>query len=277
MPNMPVKTRKTIEPVIEPLEDEEFEPLEETTPPFEEEDTITFKRSHFYSVLSVLTFFAGILVGYMIWGTGLLSRLGISSNGAAQAEGPVVEAPVTAEPEYKRYDVPSEGFYSRGPADAPITIVEFSDYQCPFCRKWHDEVSQDLFAAYPGKIRLVFRNLPLTSIHPDAFSAAEAAMCAGEQDAYWDFHDKLFGGELLGTNVYLQYARDLDLEVTSFEACLNSRKYQAEIQADSDFALNLGVRSTPTFFINGLAIVGAQPLEVFKQVIDKELAGEIPK
>jgi len=278
MPNMPVKTRKTIEPVIEPIEeDEEFEPVEETIPPFEEEDTITFKRSHFYSALSVLTFFAGILVGYMTWGNGLLSRLRINSNGAAQAQGPVVEAPVTAEPEYKRYDVPSEGFYARGPADAPITIVEFSDYQCPFCRRWHDEVSQDLFAAYPGQIRLVFRNLPLTSIHPDAFSAAEAALCAGEQDAYWDFHDRLFGGELLGTNVYLQYARDLNLEVTSFEACLNSRKYQDEVQADSDFALNLGVRSSPTFFINGLAIVGAQPLDVFKQVIDQELAGEIPK
>jgi predicted DsbA family dithiol-disulfide isomerase len=77
--------------------------------------------------------------------------------------------------------------------------------------------------------------------------------------------------------VYLQYARDLSLELTSFEACLNSRKYQDEVQADSDFALNLGVRSTPTFFINGLAVVGAQPLDVFKQVIDKELAGEIPK
>ena len=123
----------------------------------------------------------------------------------------------------------------------------------------------------------MFRNLPLTSIHPDAFSAAEAALCAGEQDAYWEFHDRLFGGELLGTAVYLQYARDLSLELTSFEACLNSRKYQDEVQADSDFALNLGVRSTPTFFINGLAVVGAQPLDVFKQVIDKELAGEIPK
>jgi protein-disulfide isomerase len=280
MPTMPVKSRKTTEPVIEPIEpieEEDPEAGEEDTPPFEEEETITFKRSHFYSALSVLTFFAGILVGYIIWGTGLLSGLSINSNGAAQAAGPVVEAPVTPQQNYIRYDVPTQGFYSRGPADAAITIVEFSDYQCPFCRRWHDEVSKDLFAAYPGQIRLVFRNLPLTSIHPDAFSAAEAALCAGEQDAYWDFHDRLFGGDLLGTNVYLQYARDLSLEVTSFEACLNSRKYQDEVQADSDFALNLGVRSTPTFFINGLAVVGAQPLDVFKQVIDKELAGEIPK
>jgi protein-disulfide isomerase len=285
MPGMPVKSRKKSEPVIEPIEDDEpegvieeddSEPVEEETPPFEEE-TITFKRSHFYSALSVLTFFAGILVGYIIWGTGLLSGLGLNSSEAAQIADPVVEAPVTPQTNYIRYDVPTEGFYARGPSEAPITIVEFSDYQCPFCRRWHDQVSQDLFAAYPGKIRLVFRNLPLTSIHPDAFSAAEAAMCAGEQDAYWEFHDRLFGGELLGTQVYLQYARDLGLDLTPFEACLNDRKYQAEVQADSDFALNLGVRSTPTFFINGLAIVGAQPLDVFKQVIDKELAGEIPK
>jgi protein-disulfide isomerase len=277
MPNMPAKSRKTIEPVIEPIEDEDPEPVEETISPFEEEDTITFKRSHFYSALSVLTFFAGILVGYILWGTGLLQGLGSNSMNASQAGGPVVEAPVTAEPQYIRYDVPTEGHYSRGPADAPITIVEFSDYQCPFCRKWHAEVSKDLFEAYPGKLRLVYRNLPLTSIHPDAFSAAEAAMCAGEQGVYWDYHDKLFGGELLGTGVYLQYAKDLSLDMTSFEACINDQKYQAEIQADSDFAVNMGVRSTPTFFINGLAIVGAQPLDVFKQVIDKELAGEIPK
>lgn len=277
MPPMPAKSRKLIEPVIEPVEDEDLESFEETFPTVDEEDTITFKRSHFYSVLSVLTFAAGILIGYLIWGTGLLQRLGVSSQTASQVSGPVVGAPVTAEPQYMRYDIPTEGSYSRGPSDAPITIVEFSDYQCPFCRRWHAEVSQALFAAYPGQIRLVYRNLPLTSIHPDAFSAAEAAMCAGEQNVYWDYHDKLFGGELLGNGVYLQYAKDLSLDLPTFEACLNDRKYQADIQSDSDFALNLGVRSTPTFFINGLAIVGAQPLDIFKQVIDKELAGEIPK
>ena len=275
MPNMPAKSRKSIEPVSEPLEDEDFDSVEETSAPFEEE-TITFKRSHFYSALSVLTFIAGILVGYIVWGTGLLQRAGVNSSTASQAQGPMVEAPVTAAPEYIRYDIPTEGFYSRGPADAPITIVEFSDYQCPFCRRWHDEVSQELFATYPDQIRLVYRNLPLTSIHPDAFSAAEAAMCAGDQNVYWDYHDKLFGGEILGTDVYLQYARDLSLDLTAFETCITERKYQAEIQADSDFAVNLGVRSTPTFFVNGLAIVGAQPLDVFRQVIDKELAGEIP-
>jgi protein-disulfide isomerase len=271
--------RTTInEPVIEPVIESDFE--EESGQPMEE-DTVTFKRSHFYSVLTVLAFAAGILLGYVVWGmnpTETPVPAAQSPQTAAQAGGPVVEAPIpTTEPEYIRYDVKSEGSYAIGPEDAPITIIEFSDYQCPFCRRWHQEVYQPLLAAYPGKIRLVYRHLPLTSIHPDAFPAAEAVMCAGEQNAYWQYHEKLFASELLGTEVYKQYAQDLGLDMKTFEACINDHKYQQAIQADSDFAVNLGVRSTPTFFINGLAIVGAQPLEVFKQVIDKELAGEIPK
>lgn len=227
--------------------------------------------------LSVLTFATGILVGYVIWGTDLLSELRPGSQTAAQPNGPVSGAPIaTQEPQYIRYDIPTEGSYALGPDDAPITIVEFSDYQCPFCKRWHEEVYEPLLAAYPGKIRFVYRHLPLTSIHPDAFSAAEAAMCAGEQDAYWQFHEKLFDGDLLGSGAYTQYAQDLDLDAASFETCLTEHTYQEAVQADSDFALDLGVSSTPTFFINGLAIVGAQPLDVFQQVIDKELAGEIP-
>jgi protein-disulfide isomerase len=200
-----------------------------------------------------------------------------SAQAGVPTTGQVVEAPVTPQPQYTRYDIPTENSYAIGPADAPITIVEFSDFECPFCRRWHAEVYKPLLAAYPGKIRLVYRNLPLTSIHPDALAAAEAAMCAGEQDVYWKFHDKLFSSESLGNSVFVQYAQDLGLNMSTFESCLSNHKYQKAIEADSDFAINLGIRSTPTFFINGLAIVGAQPLDVFKQVIDKELAGEIPK
>ena len=276
---MPTKrTKKNNESVIEPVIESEFddEPV-----PTVDEDTVTFKRSHFYSVLTVLAFAAGVLLGYVVWGMDLTENVAAAAQSpqtAAQARGPVAEAPVaTSEPEYVRYDVPSDGYYATGPEDAPITIIEFSDYQCPFCRRWHQEVYQPLLAAYPGKIKLVYRHLPLTSIHPDAFPAAEAAMCAGEQNAYWQYHEKLFASELLGTEVYKQYAQELGLDMTTFEACITDHKYQQAIQEDSDFAVNLGVRSTPTFFVNGLAIVGAQPLEVFKQVIDKELAGEIPK
>jgi protein-disulfide isomerase len=281
MPNMPNRKKKIIEPAIEPIEELPFidQPIEQTGIESEPrgEETFTFKRSHFYAVVTVFAFAAGILLGYVMWGFQPAGGQANAAQTAAQPSGPVVDAPATQAPQFKRYDIPSEGFPAIGPADAPITIVEFSDYQCPFCRRWHQEVYEPLLAAYPGKIKLVYRNLPLTSIHPDAFGAAEAAMCAGEQDAYWPFHEKLFSSETLGSQVYTQYARELSLDIDKFQTCLTDQKYRAAIQADSDFAVNLGVSSTPTFFINGLAIVGAQPLDVFKQVIDKELAGEIPQ
>ena len=273
MPFMPTKSTRAKKVVEEPVIEPEF--LDEPIQP--EEETITFKRSHFFSALAVLSFFVGLFLGYVIWGTGFLWGDVKTSQTAAQAEGPVTEAPATQQPKVTRYDIPSDGFYALGPADAPITIVEFSDYQCPYCRRWHDEVYQPLLAAYPGKIKLVYRNLPLTTIHPDSLSAAEAAMCAGEQNAYWTFHEKLFSSDALGNSVYVQYAQELGLDMNSFQACIDEHKYQKDIQADSDFAINLGISSTPTFFINGLAVVGAQPLGVFQQVIDKELAGEIPK
>jgi protein-disulfide isomerase len=269
---MPTRTKKITEPIIEEPEIME-EPVEVESQ--QEPDTFTFKRSHFYAAVTVLAFAVGLLLGYVVWGFDPSG--GRTSQTASQPSGPIAEAPVTQEAKFTRYDVPSTGFYSIGPKDAPITIVEFSDYECPFCRRWHQEVYGPLLAAYPGKIKLVYRNLPLTSIHPDALAAAEAAMCAGEQDAYWPYHEKLFGSDSLGSQTYTQYAQELSLNVDKFQACLTDHKYKAAIEKDSDFAVNLGVRSTPTFFINGLAVVGAQPLDVFKQVIDKELAGEIPK
>ena len=124
---MPTKSTKTKPVVEEPV----IEPEQIETPAIQEE-TVTFKRSHFYSILTILAFATGILLGYVVWGFDTAAAQ-VSETGA-QAQGPVVEAPVTQEPQFTRYDVPSEGFPSIGPADAPITIVEFSDYQCPFCR-----------------------------------------------------------------------------------------------------------------------------------------------
>jgi protein-disulfide isomerase len=253
--------------------------MDENLKPAKQEETVTFKLSHFYSILVVLAFAVGLLVGYMAWGrnSGVAAQPVPQVVAAATPGGPVVEAPVTQQSQYTRYDVPTEGFPSLGPADAPITIVEFSDFECPFCRRFQQETYNDLLNAYPGKIRFVYRNLPLTSIHPDAFPAAVAAMCANDQNAFFPYHDKLFSTDKLGQEVYIQYAKDLALDVTAFTECLGSDKHNAAIQADADFAVKMGVNSTPTFFINGLAVVGAQPLDVFKQVIDKELAGEIPQ
>ncbi len=242
------------------------------------EDTITFKVSHFYSVLVVLAFAVGILTGYVVWGRSSIQAQTVTNNQPA-AQGPIAQAPVaTQPPQFTRYDIPAEGFPGIGPEDAPIVIVEFSDFQCPFCKRFYDETYQQLLATYPGKIRFVYRHLPLTSIHPEAFPSAEASMCANEQNTFWEYHDNIFENQdRLGKDLYMQIASDLKLNSAAFEDCLNAEKYRNLVQQDSDFALNLGVQSTPTFFINGLALVGAQPLSAFTQLIDRELAGEIPK
>ena len=130
----------------------------------------------------------------------------------------------------------------------------------PTAAQWEQQTYQPLLAAYPGKIRIVYRDFPLTSIHPNAMPAAEAAQCANEQGKFWPFHDKLFSSENLSDDVYKQYAQELQLDMTKFNACLTNHTYAKAIQADSDFAVNLGINSTPTFFVNGLAIIGAQPL-----------------
>jgi protein-disulfide isomerase len=249
--------------------------MNENFPPPQKEETITFKRSHFYSLLVVLAFAVGLLTGYMAWGRGTTSA--VAQQPAAQG-GPLAEVPVATQPaQYKRYDIPIDGYPSFGPDNAPITIVEFSDFQCPYCRRFHQDTYKALLDAYPNKIRFVYRNLPLVSLHPEAFPAAVASRCANEQNAFWPYYEKIFSGEDMGQAVYIKYATDLGLDVTAFQSCLASDRNNAFIQADSDFAVSMGVQSTPTFFINGLAVIGAQPLEVFKQVIDKELAGEIPK
>ncbi len=222
-----------------------------------------------------LAFGLGLLGGYLYWGRGPGAAPAIAqavkATAAAQAQDADQSQKVT------RYDVPVDDDPILGPKDAPITIIEFSDYECPYCRKWHSETFALLMQTYPGKIRFVYRDFPLTSIHPNAQAAAEAADCAGEQGKYWEFSEKLFGGQSLSPQVYSQYASDLGLDTNAFEACVTSSRYQAEVTADLEWAANLGVRSTPTFFINGLPVVGAQPYDLFKQVIDKELAGEFPK
>ncbi len=274
---MPTKTQKTItEP--KPRKPSAALVIEEKNEMPDADDFVTFKRSHFYSALVVLAFGVGLLLGYVLWARGgaVTAVAPAQAQTANQPSGPVVEAPVTEQPQYVRYDIPTEGFPSRGPENAPITIVEFSDFECPFCRRFFEETYVPLLEAYPGQIRFVYRNLPLTSIHPNAMSAAAASLCANDQDAYWEYHDLLFSSDMFGRDVYIQYATDLGLDVEEFTACLESGRHEEFIQQDMEFALNLGVQSTPTFFINGLAIVGAQPLSSFQQLIDLELAGEIP-
>jgi protein-disulfide isomerase len=220
-----------------------------------------YRRWYLYAVLIPVAFALGIGSGYWLWG-----RQAVQSAQSEAQPGAV-----------KRYDVPEDNDPAIGPKNAAITIIEFSDYECPFCRRWYNDVFLKLREEYPDKVRVVYRDFPLFSLHPDAEPAAEAANCANEQGAYWEYHNKLFSSTELGQSTYLRYASELGLDADKFKACLDSRRYANEIKADYDYASNLGVQSTPTFFLNGIPIVGAQPYEVFKQVIEKELAGEIPK
>ena len=271
------------------------EETETPTPEGEEpeglpEETVTFKRSNLYTMLIVmyavlvpLVLAAGLGAGYLIWG----QEPGSTASNAAQPQPDdaqqAAQAPVQAEtgapevpPEITRYDVSIDDDPILGPDDASITIIEFSDYECPYCRRWHQEVLPQLIEEYPDQVRLVYRDFPLTSIHANAVPAAVAANCAGEQDGYWEFNKLLFNSEQgLSTEAYQQYAEELGLDSDSFNECFESNRYEDEVMADFEFASQLGIRSTPTFFINGIALVGAQPYEVFKQVIDQELAGEL--
>ncbi|WP_299025757.1 thioredoxin domain-containing protein [uncultured Thermanaerothrix sp.] len=212
-------------------------------------------------------FLLGVAAGYGIWGREV-------ANLRAQLSAQQAEADVPRQ--VTRYDVPVDDDPALGPANAPITIIEFSDFQCPYCQRWHVQVWPKIQAAYGDKVRLVYRDFPLYSIHPEAAPAAEAANCANEQGKFWEFHDLLFrGGLSLGREAYLAYAERLGLKMDQFTTCLDERRYQAEVEGDYAYAVDLGINSTPTFFINGIALLGAQPFEVFQRVIELELAGKL--
>jgi protein-disulfide isomerase len=159
---------------------------------------------------------------------------------------------------------------ARGPNDAKVTLVEFSDFQCPYCGKAHDTVEQ-VMQSYAGKVRLVFRNFPL-DFHKNAEKAAEAAMCANEQGKFWEYHDVLFKNQqTLEVPQLKDHAKEVGLDGTNFSACLDSGKYKKSVDEDMAAGQKVGVSGTPAFFINGVMLSGAQPFDEFKRVIDQEL------
>jgi protein-disulfide isomerase len=158
----------------------------------------------------------------------------------------------------------------RGPADAPVTIVEFSDFQCPFCKR-AQSIIQQVRERYPTQVNWRFKDLPLNSIHPAAQAAAEAARCAGEQDKFWEYRDALFEAEQITENMHKGVAESVGLDSAPFFACLESNKYSEAVQADSLEAQKLGIGGTPTFVVNGIVMAGAQPVEEFSRVIEEEL------
>ncbi len=176
------------------------------------------------------------------------------------------------EPATDRVHIRADKGFTRGPKDAPVTIVEFADFQCPFCKSILPTINQ-LMDKYPGKVKWVFRDFPISDLHPTAPKAHEAARCAAEQGMFWEYHDFLYERSPRHSLEELkQYAQELKLDGSAFAQCLDSGKYQAEINGDIQEGTRLGVSATPTFFINGRVLVGAHPLTAFEKLIEGDLA-----
>jgi protein-disulfide isomerase len=160
-----------------------------------------------------------------------------------------------------------------GPTDAPVIIVEFGDYQCPYCKQFHDETLPQISETYEGQIRFVFRDFPLSGVHPWAQKAAEASECADDQERFWDYHDLLWANQsALDVDSLEAYAAQLGLDTATFDDCLDSGANAEEVQNDFEDGVSYGVAGTPTFFVNGIKVVGAQPFSVFQTMIDSLLA-----
>ncbi len=162
-----------------------------------------------------------------------------------------------------------------GGAKAPVTIVEFSDYQCPFCKRGEESI-QKVFETYGDKVRIVFRDYPLP-FHPQARPAAEAANCANEQGKFWEYNKKLFANQgSLSDDNFKSWAKELGMDDAKFGECYAKKTHSAQIDKDIADGVAAGVNGTPAFFINGRSLSGAQPFDKFKEVIDDEIAHAKP-
>ncbi len=194
----------------------------------------------------------------------------------------VASQPYTPPPPQKVQMILDGGWRSIGRADAPVTIVEFTDMQCPSCRKFHSDAYAELKKSYidTGKVRFVSRDLPLEQLHPYALKAAEAARCAGDQSKFWEYRSAIFsGGAALNDDVLKKSAEGLSLDMKVFQGCLDSEKYKTDVQKDAQEAAKLQIMATPTFVLakstkdklDGIRMTGAQPFATFQSTIESLL------
>ncbi len=191
---------------------------------------------------------------------------------AAPAAAPTQAAARPGRPDpSRRYEVETKGSPARGPESAKVSVVEFSDFQCPFCGRVSPTLDQ-IEETYGKDVRIVFKHLPLR-IHPKAPAAHAAAEAAHRQGKFWEMHDKIFAGQReMSDAKYLEWAQELGLDMDQFKADIADAKVKAKVDADAAEAAKLGVTGTPGFFINGRFLSGARPFDSFKEIIDEELA-----
>jgi protein-disulfide isomerase len=178
--------------------------------------------------------------------------------------------PVQAAETEREIDI-SDAAYVSGPEDAAVVIIEFNDYQCPFCKRFRDQTLDQILEEYEGRIRYVLMDFPITSIHPQAFIAHVAARCAGDQGMYFEYHNKLFSNQGAWSRFAPEseeeveelkmYASELGLDPAVFDRCLDSKNYAGSVSSNMEAGINAGVSGTPAFFVNGRALVGHRKLE----------------
>jgi len=229
------------------------------------EEHIKPKKKNAFNLSSIITI---VLLVIVVFQLNTLNGKLDGTEGTVQVPTLPTPIPTAAAP----VDVDADDDAFKGDADAPVTIIEFSDYECPFCGRFYSQTLPEIQEKYidTGKVRLVYRDFPL-GFHAQAQKAAEAAECAGEQDKYFDMHDLLFESGL-GDSKYSDYAEDIGLDVDAFEECLDSDAMASEVQSDFSAGQAAGVTGTPAFFVNGQKLVGAQPFSVFEAAIEAALA-----
>lgn len=165
----------------------------------------------------------------------------------------------------------SQQDHVRGNQEAPVTVIEYSDFQCPFCSRFHETMKQ-VMVNYPEQVRWIYRHFPLESIHPYARKAAEASECAAEQDKFWEYTDYIFENQsALSNDTLSSFAVSMGLNKNKFEECLSSGKYKEKVDEDYQSGASLGVRGTPGNFINGQSVPGALPYDQMADIIDNLL------
>ena len=214
-----------------------------------------------------------ILPGAILIAGVLISSAVIYSNGGFGGPASIRDTPG----DIKKVSADDDSYL--GDEDAPVVLIEFSDFQCPFCKRSFDQTFPLIKQKYinTGKERYIYRDFPLP-FHAEADEAANAAECAGDQDKFWEMHEMIYknqqewAGNSQAISIFKGYAKDIGLDTTKFDSCLDSKKYDSEIQNDMSDGNSYGVSGTPTFFINGISLVGAQPYSEFERVIEQELA-----
>lgn len=234
------------------------------------------EKSIFKDTQFLLGLFAGIavisFVGMLILGIAFLKadgKMGGGGNYAPTAGNPTAPAAPGAPVDI----VVTDDDHVRGPKDAKITILEWSDFQCPFCERFSNDVNK-ILADYPNDVRQVYRHFPIDSIHPQARLAAEASECAAEQGKFWEYHDELFANQtsIAGGASYLKgVAGKLGLNQGNFDKCLDSKKYAGKVDAQYQEGIAAGVQGTPGSFLNGQSLGGALPYDAMKAQIESML------